>query len=245
MTEPAGELRLVGRLREASNATFLAVDDAESRWVYKPVAGEAPLWDFPSETLSRREVAAYEISEALGFGVVPPTRWVEGPLGPGSAQVWVDGEPTPLVDLVSPTDADESWLLIAAFQTQDDEPILLAHRDDLALRRIALFDALINNADRKGAHLIAGEPGLRGVDHGLTMHVEAKLRTVLWGWAGDELTEAELAIVSQAATLAVPLAPGLSDGEWEALTSRAGALFAAGEMPRPGQGRPAIPWPPL
>ena len=107
-------LTVVGRLVDASNGTFLAEDEAGARWVYKPVAGEAPLWDFPEATLGRREVAAHALSDALGLGVVPLTQWVDGPLGEGSAQLWVDGGPTDLVDLLPPTDITEAWLPIVA-----------------------------------------------------------------------------------------------------------------------------------
>lgn len=245
MSGPAGRLRLVGRLTDASNATFLAADEAEAHWVYKPVAGEAPLWDFPEATLSRREVAAYAVSEALGFGVVPTTVWCDGPLGEGSAQAWVEGEPTDLIGLLPPEELTADWLPVLAVSTEDGDPLVLAHRDDPRLRAVALFDVLVNNADRKASHLIADGDAVRGVDHGVSLHVDPKLRTVLWGWTGDQLTAEELALVKSVASLGAPLAPGLDDEEWAALVDRASGLFAAGEMPRPGRERPAIPWPPL
>jgi len=245
VTGPRGALRLVGRLTDASNATFLASDEAGDRWVYKPVAGEAPLWDFPEATLSRREVAAFALSEALGLGIVPTTVWCDGPLGEGSAQAWIEGEPTDLIGLLPPEDLTEEWLPILAVETEDGSPLLLAHRDDARLRSVAIFDALLNNADRKASHLIADGDAVRGVDHGVSLHVDLKLRTVLWGWVDDPFTEPELRLLESLMALDAPLAPGLADEEWEALADRAAALFAAGEMPRPGRGRPAIPWPPL
>lgn len=245
MTAPAGDLRLVGRLLDASNGTFLAADSTGTRWIYKPVAGETPLWDFPDETLGRREVAAYALSEALGLGVVPPTVWCEGPLGEGSAQLFIDAGPTDAIDLVPPEDVTHGWLPILSAVTDDDRPVILAHRDDVRLRRVALFDVLANNADRKASHLLAAGDRILGVDHGLTLHAEPKLRTVLWGWAGDPLTDDELSRVGLVADLQASLAPGLADEEWQALGSRARAMLASGVFPLPGGGRPAIPWPPL
>jgi uncharacterized repeat protein (TIGR03843 family) len=229
MTGPQGELRLVGRLVEASNGTFLAEDEAAARWVYKPVAGEAPLWDFPPETLGRREVAAYRLSEHLGLGLVPETVWCDGPLGEGSAQAWIDGAPTDLVGLLRPEDVTEAWLPIVAGATEDG----------------ATFDALLGNSDRKGAHLIADGEHVLGVDHGVSLHVEDKLRTILWGWAGDPLTDDERSLLDVARGIAVPLAPGLADEEWEALRARADAILAAGALPVPSGRWPSIPWPPL
>lgn len=245
MTGPVGALRLVGRLVDASNGTFLAADDADARWVYKPVAGETPLWDFPPETLSRREVAAYELSEALGLGIVPLTVWVEGPLGEGSAQAWVEGDPTDLIDLLRPADLTDAWMPVVHGVDQDDKPVVLAHRDDPRLRAVALFDALLNNSDRKASHLIVDGDLVAGVDHGVSLHVDNKLRTVLWGWAGDALTEGETALVRQAMALEPSLALGLSAREWAAWVGRAESLLSEGVFPRPGGEWPAIPWPPL
>ena len=245
MTGPVGALRLVGRLVDASNGTFLAVDEAEARWVYKPVAGETPLWDFPTDTLSRREVAAYELSRALGLDIVPLTVWAQGPLGEGSAQAWVEGEPSDLIDLLRPTELDEAWLPIVSGVDQDDRPVVLCHRDDPRLRGVALFDALLNNSDRKASHIIADGDRLACVDHGVSLHAENKLRTVLWGWAGDPLTEAELALVAAATAIDPGLAPGLSAEEWDAWQGRAETLLADGAFPRPTGEWPAIPWPPL
>ncbi len=245
MTSPTGELTLIGRLVDASNGTFLAADEAQRSWVYKPVAGEAPLWDFPAGTLSRREVAAYELSKTLGLDVVPPTVWIDGPLGEGSAQAWIEGEPTELIDLLQPEELTEGWLPILAARTEDDKPVILAHRDDPRLRRVALFDALLNNSDRKASHLIADGERIAGVDHGVSLHIDDKLRTVLWGWAGDPITPDEQSLVALVASLGGPLAPGLGDEEWEALTARAEAILAEGELPRPSGRWPGVPWPPL
>ena len=239
------KLTLVGRLVDASNGTFLAQDDEGAHWVYKPVAGESPLWDFPEATLGRREVAAHAISEHLGLGVVPLTVWTDGPLGEGSAQSWVEGVPTDLIDLIEPEAITEAWMPILAAETEDGSPIVLAHRDDPRLRRIALFDALLNNSDRKATHIIDLDGHLSGVDHGVSLHTDDKLRTVLWGWAGDPLTQDEMGVVSQAAGINAALAPGLHDEEWQALVGRAEAMLAEGAFPVPSGRWPGIPWPPL
>lgn len=245
MIGPRGPLRLVGRLADASNATFLAVDDDERAWVYKPEAGEAPLWDFPRGTLSRREVAAYALSEALGMGIVPTTLWGDGPLGEGSVQEWIEGGPSDLVGLLAPDEVTQEWLPILPAETEDGRTVVLAHRDDPRLRRVALFDALLNNSDRKASHLIADGDAVRGVDHGVSLHVDDKLRTVLWGWAGDPLDAQELSLMRTAAELDGPLAPGLSDEEWGALVRRAETILADATMPSPTGRWPGIPWPPL
>jgi uncharacterized repeat protein (TIGR03843 family) len=110
---------------------------------------------------------------------------------------------------------------------------------------MALFDALLGNSDRKGAHLIADGERVLGVDHGVSLHVDDKLRTILWGWAGDPLTDDERAILAVARGIAAPVAPGLADEEWEALRARADAILAAGAFPVPSGRWPSIPWPPL
>lgn len=237
-------IEVVGRMVEASNATFLAVDDEQVRWVYKPVAGERRLWDFPEHTLGRREVAAFALSEALGLGIVPETRWAEGPLGEGSLQRFVDGQITDTVDLLTAEAITEAWLPVATGVDEHGRPVVLAHRDDERLRRIALFDALLNNSDRKVGHLIEHEGRMVGVDHGVALHVDDKLRTVLWGFAGEPLTTEEIAVVERAAGLAEPLAPGLTDAEWERLADRAARLLEEGVFPSPTGEWPAIPWPP-
>ncbi|SDL32518.1 SCO1664 family protein [Tessaracoccus oleiagri] len=242
---PAGELRLLGRLVDASNETYLVADEEEASWVYKPVAGEQPLWDFPDETLGRREVAAYAISEALGLGIVPRTVWGDGPLGEGSLQRFVDGVISDVVDLIHPEQVTEHWLPVASGFDQDRRPVVLVHRDDPRLRRMALFDALVNNSDRKAGHIIEADGALFGVDHGVSLHVDDKLRTVLWGFANQPFTDEELDVAERCAGLGEPLAPGLADEEWAALKARARRLAEAGAFPGPTTGWPAIPWPPF
>ncbi len=241
-TAPVGDLEVLGRLTEASNATFLTRDEDEQLWVYKPVAGEAPLWDFPHGTLSRREVAAHALSDVLGFGVVPLTLWHDGPAGEGSLQAWVDGEVTNAVDLVRPENLDETWLPVVAGVDEHDRPIVLAHRDDPRLRSMCLFDLVINNSDRKAGHIIADGDRLFGVDHGVSMHVEDKFRTVLWGFAGEPFSEEEKVLLQRVPGLPGP-AEGLCHEEWDAMAERTEALLAAGVFPGPSRQWPASPWP--
>jgi uncharacterized repeat protein (TIGR03843 family) len=222
-----GELEVLGRIPWASNATLLARvrhRELEGLAVYKPVRGERPLWDFPSGTLYRREVAAYLVSDRLGWRLVPPTLVRDGPLGVGSLQLYVDA------------DAE-----VTAFE-------LLA-AGNAALARIAAFDVVTNNADRKAGHcLLAEDEHVWAIDHGLCFHVEPKLRTVLWDLAGHRLAAADVAdLEALAAEAAGGGLGGRLDGlldadEVAALGERALALARVGTLPAPGSGR-AYPWP--
>ncbi len=202
----AGELEITGRLVQASNATFLASLKAGTgvvECVYKPVEGERPLWDFPHRTLGRREVAAYEVSRIGGFDCVPVTVFApDGPLGPGSLQAWVEPDRVAtdaLVDLV-PSGAvpEQGWFRCVDGLDGDDRPVSVIHADAPDLRMLAVFDVLINNADRKGGHIIGSGGRVFGVDHGVSFHTDHKLRTLLWGWAGAELDDRELTAVDKA-----------------------------------------------
>lgn len=243
-----GELELLGRLAGSSNNALLGVvrgvvrgpdpgfgthgsrTDAprtriEAPVVYKPVAGERPLWDFPDRTLAHREVAAYLLSEAAGWGVVPPTVFRAGPFGPGMVQLWVAADPT--VDRVA--------LVVAG---------------DPRLRPIALFDVVANNADRKVGHLIPTQAGpILGVDHGICFHVEPKLRTVLWAWRSERLLDEERERLARLrdllrGELAGVLAAHLAAAEVDALRRRVERLLREPCFPEPDPDRPAIPWPP-
>lgn len=241
-----GAMVLVGRLVEASNATFLAELDG-CQVVYKPTAGEAPLWDFPSATLGRREVAAFALSDAAGFDCVPPTHWIEdAPAGPGSIQDWIDADGDDLADLVPIDEVPSGWFCIIVGVDADENEVALVHADHPALRRLALFDVVANNADRKAGHIIRRRDEVFGVDHGVSFHAEHKLRTILWGWAGEPLTVEEQALLHE--TLAVAeqaLSPWLMPTEVQACRDRARALLDAGHFPEPGDDWPVIPWPPI
>ncbi len=252
-----GEIELEGRLRDASNTTlraFVTLDDVSARCVYKPISGERPLWDFPDGTLAAREVAAYEVSQATGWDLVPPTVMRDGPLGVGACQLWVDevsDEAALRVGFVRADSLPGGWLTIAAAQDDDGEAYLLAHADDPALARMALFDVVVNNADRKGGHVLHGRDGaLRGIDHGVCFHVDDKLRTVLWGWVGQPVPEPELAVLADlrrtlAASLGDRLCELLAAEEITAAVARLDRLLTGGVYPAPMPGRPAVPWPPV
>ena len=245
------ELVLHGRIMPASNATFIGEIEGV-RVVYKPVAGERPLWDFPDGTLARREVASYVVSEALGWDVVPQTFLRDGPHGPGMVQEWQEPlEEYMAVDIVAEGETPDGWLHVFDGLDQADRPVSLVHEDSAPLRRMAVFDAVVNNADRKGGHVLAMEDGHRyGVDHGLTFHTDPKLRTVLWGWLDDPLTDDEVAAVGALrdqlyAELGERLAELVTDDEVEGLERRCTRLLATRVMPAPRGGGPAIPWPPF
>ncbi len=226
------ELDVIGRLTDASNATFLCrigVGDLgdDILAVYKPTRGERPLDDFPRQTLSRREVAAYALSATTGWRIVPPTVWRDGPAGPGMVQLWM--EPDPDADVVT----------------------MVLERDP-RLRAMAVFDAVANNTDRKGSHILPMTDGhVHGVDHGICFAVEPKLRTVLWGWRGDPLNDEELAVVRRVCdalagdSLSNELATLLSPEEIRATQRRAESLLSSGRFPEPDPTRPSLPWPPF
>ncbi|WP_308467313.1 SCO1664 family protein [Rathayibacter soli] len=246
------ELTLTGRITSASNATFLGSIDGVTV-VYKPIAGERPLWDFPDGDLASRETAAYLVSEAFGWNVVPRTWLRDGPFGPGMVQLWQDVDSAQVaVDLVAAHAVpSEGWRLVFEGRDDDDQPVVLIHEDSLALRRMAVFDIVVNNADRKGGHILTMTDGHRhGVDHGLTFHAEHKLRTILWGWLGEPLNGDELSGIERvrsqlqrAGDLSHALAVLLTEPEVAALQARCDRLLARRRFPAPHGEMPAMPWP--
>jgi uncharacterized repeat protein (TIGR03843 family) len=249
----SGELQVVGRLMQASNATFLSrlrTETDEIDCVYKPIKGERPLWDFPTHTLGLREVAAYEVSRIGGFDVVHVTVLVDGPAGPGSLQIWVDtteGDNERLVDLVpTRTLPKAGWFDVVDGLDPYETSVSVVHADHPDLRLMAVFDVLVNNADRKGGHILFSCGRVFGVDHGISFHTENKLRTLLWGWAGAELNERELAAVGRARNNAPDqLGQLLDEVEIDAFVNRADLLLRRHRLPQPRGGGRAIPWPPF
>ncbi|MEU9302788.1 SCO1664 family protein [Streptomyces sp. NPDC048269] len=256
-----GELTVVGRIREASNAVLLCTvthGGVSVDCVYKPVKGERPLWDFPDGNLAQREVAAYLVSEATGWGLVPATVLRDGPYGEGMVQRWIaapegEGQGAELLALVEGEEAGEGWKAVAFADVGEGRTALLVHADDPRLRRLAVLDAVINNGDRKGGHLLPAPDGrLYAIDHGVTFHAEDKLRTLLWGWAGEPLTdEARRVLASLAAELTdgAPLATRLAElitaVELAAVRDRVAHLLRTGIHPQPSGQWPSIPWPPV
>lgn len=256
-----GELTVVGRIREASNAVLLCTvtyQGVSADCVYKPVKGERPLWDFPDGNLAQREVAAYLVSEATGWGLVPTTVLRDGPYGEGMVQRWIetpDGEPpgAALLALVEGDEAGEGWKPVAFAEVGEGRTALLVHADDPRLRRMSVLDAVINNGDRKGGHLLPAPDGrLYGIDHGVSFHAEDKLRTLLWGWAGEPLTdEARRVLASltaglaEGAPLATRLAELITEVELAAVRDRVAHLLRTGTHPQPSGQWPSIPWPPV
>lgn len=229
-----GTIDPLGRLMTASNASYYCALRGRSEaggaeltvaCVYKPARGERPLIDFPDRTLCRREVAAYLVSEASGWDLVPPTVFRDGPAGPGMVQLWIEVDPS-------------------------IDPLGMIRAGHPALRRMAVFDALVNNADRKVGHLLpTSADHVYGVDHGICFAVEPKLRTVLWGWRGDPISTRERRVLERLgraleAELGNSLAELLAPVEIAATQDRLTALLRTGCMPQPDPDRPAIPWPP-
>ncbi|MEV7230641.1 SCO1664 family protein [Polymorphospora sp. NPDC051019] len=252
----AGAFELEGRLVDASNTTlrgFVTLDGVTARCVYKPIRGERPLWDFPDGTLAGREVAAYLVSRATGWGLVPPTVLRDGPLGPGACQLWIDepADGSPPVGFVPTFELPADWFRVAAARDDEGNAYALAHADDPRLARLAVLDAVINNADRKGGHILAGPDGrIYGVDHGISFHVEDKLRTVLWGWSGRRLPAEAAEMLDGLATalagqLADDLAEHLTISEVARSAERVRRLRDTGRFPPPPQDWPAVPWPPM
>lgn len=219
--------------------------------VYKPIAGERPLWDFPTGTLAAREVAAFEVSQATGWALVPPTILRDGPFGPGMCQLWVNHDDQhALVDVVRRRRPATGWLHVVDAHDAVGDEVMLVHADDERLRRTALLDVVINNADRKAGHLLPTGDGLRVVDHGVTFHVEPKLRTVLWGWAGSALRPDEVAVLQRladdlGAELGATLLDLLAAEEVAATLRRVERLLAVRRLPRPVHGWRGLPWPPF
>ena len=269
-----GTLTVRGRMTEASNATLYCEatdpdqdppdqdepngDEAAApvgevlTCVYKPIAGEQPLWDFPDGTLAARELAAYQVSEALGWELVPRTVLRDGPYGPGMCQQWIDVDEEAeqfLAVLPARAARRSGWCGIIEVGLADGGSGVLAHRDSPALRRIALFDLVINNADRKGGHVLPGPGGhLYAIDHGVSFHVEDKVRTLLWGFADREFTAAERESLSRLRAdqdLAGRIGELLAEEELAAFHDRIGQLLAEARFPGPDGRRRPIPWPPV
>ena len=224
----AGTLEVTGRLVDASNATLYGectFNDEKMAVIYKPIAGERPLWDFPDGNLAQREYAAFLVSEYSGWKVVPPTVLREGPFGLGMVQKWID--------------IDES-IDLAMYYREDNEN----------LRRMALFDAVINNTDRKIGHLLPVDDGtLLGCDHGVTFHEDDKLRTVIWQFAMRELTDVEIKtlgdLLASLQENSAEILQLITEIEFFALITRINRLIDSGSFPSPSEDWPAVPWPPF
>ncbi len=223
-----GDLEVSGRLVDASNATLYAnctFNGSTIPVIYKPVAGERPLWDFQDGNLAQREYAAYLISELGGFGVVPPTILRDGPFGTGMVQQWID--------------------------VNEEIDLAMFYREDNSqLRKMALFDAVVNNTDRKIGHLLPISKDLvHGCDHGVTFHEDDKLRTVLWQWADKPLTDEETGQLERLEVAVVGDAEQIlnliSQNEYASLLARINRLLSEKKFPSPSDEWPAVPWPPF
>lgn len=251
------DLSVEGRILVSSNAALLVsleVGEGRVHAIYKPVARERPLWDYPDGTLAGRERAAYLVSQLGGWGVVPPTVLREdGPLGPGSVQLWVEGDSESVVDVIAPGEIPAGWRAVIEGSDGHGAPVVLVHAVDRPTRRVAVLDVVLNTSDRKGSHLIrdAHDPAhVWGVDHGVSLGTEPKLRTVLWGFVGESLTDTDLvplhrlrAALEESET--DELAAHLTQDELAALTDRVDDLLDSARFPGPSEDWPAVPWPAL
>jgi uncharacterized repeat protein (TIGR03843 family) len=227
-----GQITIQGEFLWGSNYTFqvqVEHEDKTLQAVYKPTRGERPLWDFPKASLARREVAAFLVSEMLGWSLVPPTVYRrQAPIGPGSLQLYVEHDPEYHYFNFNQVDRDR-------------------------LRPVALFDLLINNADRKGSHLLIDEnQHLWLIDHGICFHREEKLRTVIWDFSGEEIPADLYADVSRLCQKLAPdsefvkeLRAYLNEEEITALSARAQHILSGGSFPDPHPNRRPYPWPPV
>jgi uncharacterized repeat protein (TIGR03843 family) len=253
-----GELEIEGRLADASNTTLRCVityEGVTARCVYKPIRGERPLWDFPDGTLAGRELSAYLVGAATGWSPVPPTVLRDaGPLGAGMCQLWIDDEAISeeqILGFVPTTAVPRRWRRIARAEDEDGNAYVLAHADDERLARLAAFDAVINNGDRKGGHIINTIDGrLYGVDHGVCFNVDNKLRTILWGWTGEPLTGEIIDVLGKlraemCGSLGDAIAEHLTISEIDEINMRIDRLLASGRFPAPPDDWPAVPWPPV
>lgn len=246
-----GVLQIEGRLPGASNATMRArIEGTDDRVVIKPVAGERPLWDFPDGTLSGREVAAYELSEFLGWDLIPLTIWrQESPVGEAMVQRWIDATPDArAIDVCRPQEVPEGWTVVLEAEDQWGQPVVLAHEQSPELAKLAVFDILVNNADRKGGHVLIDRTGQRwGIDHGVCFSHEPKLRTVLWGWIGEPISSGTmqdlLVLGEQLESGLDPVERWLHPAERRALRARVADLLHTGVFPAPANDWPAVPWP--
>lgn len=264
----------------STSPTADRVEGAPSGYaVYKPVRAERPLWDFPDGTLADREVAACLIDRAGGWGVVPATVLRDGPSGPGSLQRWIGPPPlgVPLdpgaledpdarrtsrpppdprvVAVVASHDLDPAWRPVLPARLPDGTAVVVAHADAAELASVAVLDAVLNNTDRKGCHLLRdNDDRLWGIDHGVSLHTQDKLRTILWGWEGEPLPRADVERVQRLRDalgerghrgLTARLRAHLTRAEIEALRQRVDRLLSAGVFPSPAPDWHAIPWPPL
>jgi uncharacterized repeat protein (TIGR03843 family) len=266
-----GDLEVVGQITESSNVALLCevqgdvvreaaeATGAPIHVIYKPVRGERPLWDFPDGTLAGREVATFVVSRAGGWDVVPPTVLRDGALGEGSVQLWIgdpfapsaDGRP---VDVCSPRAVPKGWLSVIDGEMRGRGSVSVIHQDRDDVRDVAVLDAVVNNGDRKGSHLQRDRVGaLWGFDHGVTFSADPKLRTVLWGWAGDPLRGVDVTRLERlqeqlddaSSPVRADLDRLLPGDDVRALVRRVTKLLRSRRHPRPSGGWPAIPWPAL
>ncbi len=247
-----GELEVLGLVRPASNETYLCRLPSGLQCAYKPISGERALWDFPDGTLAHREHSAWLVSQTLGWGIVPDTVLRDGPYGMGVVQRWIDTSEDDFPALIAEADQiPHGYLPVLEATDSHGRQLVLAHEDSSALFRMAIFDLITNNTDRKGGHILAQTDGQRfGIDHGLCFHHRDKLRTILWGFSDrlipDDYLESLTALLEELdAGLGAQLELALTSQEVAALAQRVRRTIRNRVMPRAPADWPALPWPPM
>ena len=238
------QLKIIEKIANASNGAFLAeLDDVKV--IFKPSHLEKELWDFPTGTLAIRERATFVVNELLGWDLVPQTDLIETSDGLASVQLWVDAQPS-LVEIFPADQVPSDWLAVLDGQGPSGEELSLAHKDDSTLARIALLDAIVNNADRKGGHVLTDVSGRSfAIDHGVTFHEEPKLRSVLWGWQDAGIDASLLADITQLSENlpTSELVELLTESELIATQERIADLLETQRYPNPSDEWPHLPWP--
>lgn len=236
--------KVLGQLSNASNATLLIEQD-DQKYIYKPQVGERQLYDFPTGTLFKRERAAYVLAQLLGWDLVPQTVIVNGPYGIGSAQHWLEATVSQ-VDVFVPSEVPKDWLKVTSGVDESGKQVVLAHADTYELKRLTLFDAIANNADRKAGHILSTSTQLVwGIDHGVTFNADPKLRTVLWGFIDQQIPTQLIADINnlQGKLEQSELGELLDPDEIAAIRSRIDQLLETQIFPAPSANWPAVPWP--
>jgi uncharacterized repeat protein (TIGR03843 family) len=247
-----GEIHIEGLIPDSSNGALqvsIKSDNIILKAIIKPEATIRPLWDFPERDLNNREYATYLLSSELGLDFVPPTvlREIEG-IGPTLIQKWIEEIENDSIIVKNPKDIPKEYLKVLEGYDELNKLICLAHADSVFLRNLAIFDLVINNADRKGGHIIKDTTNnFWAIDHGVSWHEEEKIRTILWGWIGNELSNYDLLIIEKSNKILHRwLAEDfeyLTQFELKAAINRCEKLMSNKVFPQPSKEWPAVPWP--
>ncbi len=241
------EISEVYEIRTASNSAYKIVFKSNKIYLYKPASGEQPLWDFPAGSLMYRELLAYHLFKFLGVKVPKTKIWQDGPIGPGMLQEWITTSVDEEIIRVTDMDInlDSAWLVSYLGIDGQGKSVKLWHKADAELRAIAFSDLVMNNADRKASHVLHSEGSFYAIDHGLCFHAEDKLRSIFWGWAGEEFSQQENQLLASVKLYLadLPILNLINKDEVSALQERVDQLQRLGRFPNAPTHRSALPWP--